>query len=368
MTENPAAERSQTAQTYPCDGCGARVEFVPGTALLRCPYCGHEQQVSSIDRDVREHPYEELAELRVKERAPLAAHVLVCQKCGATSDSEALSGRCQFCGSPLIADPAAGHQIVPEAVLPFAVDRNGVRTALRGWVKSRWFAPSSLKKVSEAESLKGTYLPHWTYDAHTETDYTGQRGEHYWVTVTDTVTVNGQTQTRTRQERKTRWHHASGRVQREFDDLLVPGTGRVDGGMLERLSPWPLKEAVAFQPEYLAGYDALRYDVEPDAGLETAKASTEPVIRSDCRADIGGDEQRVDSVHTTFSNITFKLMLLPVWLVCYLHAGRTYQVTINARTGEVIGQRPYSPMKIAVAILAALLVVALVVFWFVRSR
>ncbi len=368
MTENPPAQRSQTAQTYPCEGCGARVEFVPGTASLRCPYCGHEQQVTPIGRQVREHPYEELAALAAKPRAPLAAHVLVCQKCGATSDSGALAGRCQFCGAPLIADPSAGDQIVPEAILPFAVDRDGVRTALRGWVRSRWFAPSTLKKVSEAESLKGTYLPHWTYDAHTETDYTGERGEHYWVTVTDTVTVNGQTQTRTRQERRTRWHPARGRVRRDFDDLLVPATGRLGGELLARLTPWPLKDAVAFQPEYLAGYDALRYDVEPDAGLEVAKASTEKVIRGDCRADIGGDEQRVHSVHTTFAGITFKLMLLPVWLVCYLHAGRTYQVTVNARTGEVIGQRPYSAAKIAAAVVAALLVIALVVFLIVQSR
>ncbi|HEY2672890.1 MAG TPA: hypothetical protein VGJ07_21290 [Rugosimonospora sp.] len=342
---------------------------MPGTAVLRCPYCAHEQQVVPIGRQVREHPYEETSTLPTKTRAVAVAHVLTCQKCGASSDTDALSGRCQFCGAPLIADPSAGDQIVPEGILPFGVDRDAVRTALRDWVSSRWFAPSSLKKVSEAESLKGTYLPHWTYDAHTESDYTGQRGEHYWATVTRTVTVNGQTQTRTEQVRRTRWHRTSGQVRRDFDDLLVPATRRLNDLPLERLTPWPLEHAVAFQSEYLAGYDALRYDVEPDDGLATAKASTEQVIRDDCRSDIGGDEQRVDSVSTNFSDITFKLLLLPAWLVCYLHAGRTYQVVVNARTAEVIGQRPYSAAKIAAAAVAAALVVAaLVVFLVVRSH
>ncbi|GAA5195622.1 hypothetical protein GCM10023322_62730 [Rugosimonospora acidiphila] len=366
MTENPPAQRSRDAQTYPCDGCGARVEFAPGTTVLRCPYCGHEQQVVAVGRQVREHPYEELATLPAKAHGALGAHALVCQKCGARTDSDALAGRCQFCGAPLIADPSAGEQIVPEAVLPFAVDRDGVRTALRRWVSSRWFAPSTLKKVSEAESLKGTYLPHWTYDAHTETRYTGERGEHYWVTETYTVTVNGQAQTRTRRVQKTRWHPASGRVERDFDDLLVPGTQRMAEQQLERLTPWPLAEAVAFQPEYLAGYDALRYDVEPDDGLRTAKQSTEPMIRDDCLGAIGGDEQRLHSVDTAFSGITFKLMLLPVWLACYLHAGRTYQVAVNARTGEVIGQRPYSPAKIAAAVIAGLVLVVLVILLLVH--
>jgi DNA-directed RNA polymerase subunit RPC12/RpoP len=368
VTEQTPTQRPRTAQTFPCNGCGARVEFAPGTTVLRCPYCGHEQQVVAVGRQVREHRYEEIANLPPKARGSVAAHVLECQKCGARTESQALSGSCPFCGAPLVADPRAGDQIIPEAVLPFAVDRAGMRTALRRWISSRRFAPSSLKRVSEAESVKGTYLPHWTYDARTDTQYTGERGEYYWVTETYTQTVNGQSQTQTRQVRKTRWHRASGEVQRDFDDILVPGTGRLPESVLDRLTPWPLHEAVAFQPEYLAGYDALRYDVEPDDGLRTAKESIEPVIRDDCRRDIGGDEQRVHSVDTTYSHVTFKLMLLPVWLACYLHAGRTYQVTVNARTGEVIGQRPYSVAKIALAVAAVALVIAAIVVLVVRSR
>ena len=107
------------------------------------------------------------------------------------TETDELSGSCQFCGAPLVADPTAGGQIAPEAVLPFEVDRAGVRTALRGWISSRWFAPSRLKKVTGAESVRGTYLPHWTFDARTVSDYRGQRGEHYWVTETYTVTVDG---------------------------------------------------------------------------------------------------------------------------------------------------------------------------------
>ena len=67
-----------------------------------------------------------------------------------------------------------------------------VRKAFKGWVTSRWFAPSSLKKVGSTEQLTGTYLPHWTYDSATATNYTGERGEHYWVTETYTENVNGQ--------------------------------------------------------------------------------------------------------------------------------------------------------------------------------
>ena len=86
-----------------------------------------------------------------------------------------------------------------------------------------------------------------------------------------------------------------------------------------------------------------------------------PVIEGDCRSDIGGDEQRVSAVDTTYSDVSYKLILLPVWIAAYLHAGRSYQVLVNARTGEVIGERPYSAAKIAAAVFAALVLVAMVV-------
>jgi hypothetical protein len=103
--------------------------------------------------------------------------------------------------------------------------------------------------------------------------------------------------------------------------------------------------------------------------MRVAQQRIQAAMEDDCRADIGGDEQRLTSTDTSLSAVTFKLVLLPVWLLCYLHAGRAYQVAVNARTGEVIGQRPYSAGKIAAVVAAAVAVVALIVVLFaLRSR
>jgi hypothetical protein len=253
---------------------------------------------------------------------------------------------------------------MPEAVLPFGVDRPALREAMKGWTSSRWFAPNSLKKVSAAESSHSTYLPHWTYDAGTVSQYRGERGDHYWVT--ETYTENGET--KTRQVQKTRWRSASGVVARDFDDVLISGTTRVSAEHLDKLEPWPLPEAEPYRPEYLAGHETLRYDVEPESGLDTAKSRMASVIEQDCRDDIGGDEQRVHQVDTQYRDVTFKLMLLPVWIACYLHAGKTYHIMVNGRTGEVVGERPYSAAKIAAAVIAAVLVIAAIVVLIAMSR
>lgn len=350
----------QATTSFPCHDCGARVEHVPGAGVLRCPYCNSMRPIVPLQRTVREHRF---GDLTAGEPAP-ATHVFTCQKCGAHTESDALSERCPFCAVPLVADAATIGQIAPEAVLPFTVDQAGVRTALRKWVSSRWFAPSSLKKVTEAEWLKGVYLPHWTFDAFTSSDYTGQRGDDYWDTETYTETVNGQTETKTRQVRRTRWRSAHGTVQRQFDDVLVAATGRVAPDRLAKLSPWPLHEAQPYQPAYLAGHQSLRYDIAPQDGLELGKQVMAQAIEQDCKDDIGGDHQRVASVDTSYSDVTFKLLLLPLWIVAYLHAGKTWQVLVNARTGEVIGERPYSITKIAAAVLGCLAAVALLIYLF----
>ena len=236
-------------------------------------------------------------------------------------------------------------------------------------MRSRRFAPNALRSVASTEGIAGTYIPHWTYDAHTETDYAGQRGDHYWVTETYTVSDGqGGTRTETRQVQHTRWSHASGHVARDFDDVLIAGSTRVEPKRLEKAGPWQLGAAVPFDPDYLAGYSALRYDVDPDAGYAAARSRMQAVVQDDCRHDIGGDEQRVAQMDVRYSAVMFKLMLLPLWIASYLYAGKTYQVFVNANTGEVLGERPYSKIKIAVAVLIAVAVIAAIVAAVVISK
>jgi Zn finger protein HypA/HybF involved in hydrogenase expression len=350
---------------YPCTNCGARVEYAPGTTTLKCPYCGFAQQIAATDTVITEHDYAAWDALPVKPRARLGSYVQQCRQCGAQTQSDDLSGACPFCGAPVVVEVTADDQIAPEGLVPFTIDQRGAQDAVRGWIGSRWFAPNALKKVGGSESMKGTYLPFWTYDAHTESDYQGQRGEHYWETETYT---DDQGNTQTRQVQRTAWYPAAGHVTRDFDDVVVPASGHLPAGRLEKMGPWATHQALAYQPDYLSGFRTLRYDVEPESGLESAKQEMATTIERDCRDDIGGDEQRVSQVATGYSDIMFKLLLMPVWIAAYLYGGKTFQVLVNAHTGQVVGERPYSKIKIFFAVLAALVVLAVIIVIWSASR
>jgi len=355
-------------RTFPCVNCGARLEYSAGAGALKCPYCGFEQDVVRVDDVIDEHDYIAWQSSPIKPTGRLGTHLLTCPKCAAQLETEDLSTSCQFCGTPIVADVNPSEQIVPEGLVPFTVDRDGAQSAVRAWVGSRMFAPNRLKKVSATETLKGTYLPHWTFDASTQTRYSGLRGEHYFETEHYTVMVDGRPQTQTRTVMKTRWWPASGSVARAFDDVVVVATTQLAPEQIAALAPWALTNAAPYQPEFLSGYQTLRYDVQPDQGLEAAKQQMRTVILDDCRSDIGGDEQQVHSMDTRYGDLMFKLMLLPVWVAAYLYGGKSFQVFVNAYTGQVIGDRPYSIPKIVAAVVAGLIVVAVLVYLFSQQQ
>ena len=345
-----------------CPNCGAQTAYAPGTTALRCGSCASELAIVASNATITEHSFDEWESRTGDANAGVTgAQELRCSGCGANTVTLDLATACQFCGGALIAVEHPEGLVRPEAVVPFAVDRRGAQTAFAAWVRSRRFAPNALKQVGSAEKLQGTYVPHWTFDAHTETDYTGERGDHYYVTVNHQVSDGkGGTRTESRQERRTRWSRASGHVSRSFDDVLVVGSRQLDQKKLDKMGPWRLADARPFQQEYLTGYSALRYDVDPKAGSEEARQEMRGVVEDDCRSDIGGDEQRVSGMDVTYSQAMFKLLMMPLWIATYIHGGKTWQVMVNANTGEVVGDRPYSVMKIVAAVLAALVAIAVV--------
>ncbi|MFB9312815.1 hypothetical protein [Nocardioides plantarum] len=347
-----------------CPSCGAQTAYSPGTTVLRCGSCGAEQQIDAEHLTIKEHSYDEWqAKHGQSQVAALTAAVeLKCRNCGAQTESTDVAGACGFCGGALVATQAPEGVVQPEAVVPFKVDRNAARAHFQEWVGSRRFAPNSLKKVGSTEGLKGTYIPHWTFDAQTGTDYEGKRGDYYYVTRTRTVSDGkGGTRTETYQQRHTRWSDRSGHVSRAFDDVLIVASHHVEREKLEKMGPWQLTEARPYQDEYVTGYSALRYDVTPAAGAEEARSVMREVIQEDVEHDIGGDEQRVNDMDVTYAQAMFKLVLMPLWIASYVHAGKTFQVLVNANTGKVVGDRPYSPIKIALAVTAALVVIGAIV-------
>ena len=347
-------------KTFPCDSCGADLEYSPEETNLQCPYCQTVVDIPNDETLIEELDFDEFLS-RAEANAPsLERHEVTCESCGATTafGSEVQSSRCPYCDSPIVLEKEVRRRIRPRSLLPFSIPRKRAESSFHRWTASRWFAPNDLKKRAAQGQIDGIYLPFWTYDTTTSTYYTGSRGEHYWVEESYTTTEGGKSVRRTRQVRKTAWYPSKGRVSRRFDDVLVAATRTLPRDMLEALEPWGLSDLEPYNEAFLSGFHAEAYKVTMADGFKHAKELMHPTIRTDVCRDIGGDDQRISSYDTEYRQVTFKHLLLPVWVSSYRYGKKVYRFLVNARTGEVQGDRPYSWIKITLAVLAAVGLVA----------
>jgi hypothetical protein len=284
--------------------------------------------------------------------------VVKCPACGAQTalEKNMFSAECAFCGSPLTVQPDARTVANPQAVLPFKLEKEAAAADFNTWLRKLWFAPNDLKKRASSDRFNGVYLPFWTFDAATDTAYRGERGDHYTETRRNS---KGEIERVTR----TRWTSVGGRVSRAFNDILITASRALPEKYLARLEPWDLANLAPYDNRYLSGFKAEVSQVDIASGFDAAKQVMANAIQQDIRRDIGGDEQRVSDMRTQYDRTTYKYILLPVWLSVYRYGDRIYRFVVNARTGEVHGERPYSAIKIALAVLAALIIIGLVIYF-----
>ena len=342
-----------TEHRFPCDTCGSDLRFAPDAGKLVCDHCGNTETIAGsgfhlapiaeldLARGLRaDLPPDQMEETRVTTCPNCAAQVEFAEGSHATE--------CPFCATPVVVDTGTSRHIKPRAILPFALTEETARDAMKDWLGALWFAPNGLQDYArKGRRMSGIYVPYWTYDANTVSSYRGERGTVYYVT--QTVVRDGKRVQR--QVPKVRWRPASGRVARLFDDVLVLASTSLPKRYTDALEPWDLSALEPYAPEYLAGFRAEAYAVSLEDGFREARAWMDRVIERDVKFDIGGDRQRVHDIQTQLGDLTFKHILLPVWLAAYKYRGKTYRFVVNGRTGRVQGERPYSAIKITIAVI-----------------
>ena len=370
-------QMTATVRVFPCTSCGAKLSFSPGSKTLKCPYCAAVNEIPDTDDKIQELGLEEWMTRLESEQETHEQEQIKCSNCGGeqTLAANLYASACTFCGSPLTSKRYAQRQIKPKSLVPFKVTKLQAQDKWRAWIKGLWLAPSALKKYAQSDGgIRGIYVPYWTFDAQTYTRYSGQRGDDHSESY-QTTNSKGESVTETRT--RTDWTSVSGNVSFFHDDVLVSGSKSSYGGgssaggsataaeiqralvqqtgvvgsmimanFTTTLRTWNTKELVPYQDEYITGFQAEAYQVGLKAAFVTGKQMIDGKVEQLVRADIGGDHQRISSLDTQYSHLTFKHILLPMWVSAYLYGGKTYRFVVNGQTGEVQGESPKSGWKI----------------------
>lgn len=355
MEDNFVDKTNDINNQLNCKDCGALLLYSPETQKLVCKYCGAQNNIFSISAEkftIEEIDYSDFITNKIQQEEKQTISIVKCNNCGASTSLKPnlTSDTCAFCASPLVIESGTTSTIIkPKYLLPFTIDDKNAQSIFIKWINGLWFAPNNLKRYSTLnERLKGLYTPYWTYDSNSTSTYTGERGEYYY---------EGSGKNR---KRYTKWYNTSGTVTNTFDDVCVLASQSLPDSVTRSLEPWDLKNLMPYKEGFVSGFQTECYQTDVKKGFDVAKGVMESTIKSSIKQQIGGDEQRINNMNIAYNDVAFKHILLPIWISAYQYNTKVFRFIINGRTGEVQGQRPYSWIKITLAILTALIILFLI--------
>lgn len=356
--ENPVTE----ATSFKCPTCGGVMVFDPEGQSLKCEYCKNVISLNDTREDPTAYGFENDNELE-RQVWGEKSHSVKCKSCGAQTvfDAYVVADRCPFCGNSNIQEEVITTGIMPESIIPFKITEQTAVSQFKKWIRSKWLAPSKLKKGLKDQSVRltGMYVPCWSFDADTSSFYTAMAGEYYYVTVHHTEIRDGKPVQVAHQERRTRWYPVSGQYYESFRDYIVDSSVNIDDNMMERIKPFMLEELTPYKPEYLSGFKAERYSVDLKTGWETTKSHLRDEIARGIEIQINADEVAGLKFKTAYNNKKYKHILLPLWFSSFKYKDKTYGYMINGQTGRVDGKSPLSPWKVAALVVGITALVVL---------
>lgn len=144
----------------------------------------------------------------------------------------------------------------------------------------------------------------------------------------------------------------------------MPGLRRLSPSDLAGLGPFMMDELVEFSPDHLAGGMALAYDIPmEDASLKAREMVFKKVKDSIAGQVMPGQAKRNFSTGDgKWSDLTYKLALLPIYTGNYAFQGKRYRLLVNGQTGRVSGKKPVDNIKVAMVVIASLILLVVLVF------
>ena len=341
----------QEVVEFNCPQCGATTAFSATDGGLTCVHCGYyEAPISAVvGKSAARFEFTVETMERAAQGWGAERKEIECQNCGALTSipPDSLTHTCPFCGSNKVLQRQAAQDILrPRYLIPFKIEAQTCRNIAREWLGSSWMVPAKLRQLSDIASFSGLYLPFWTFSARTRADWKAEVGhpevERYY--------ENGEWKQRT----VIRWRWESGNVDQTIEDLLVPGTARLSDRLLTDVKNFQLSDMAPYEPKYLAGLQALAYDIPLEKAWDSGRQQMRETTRGSCISQASTSNVRNFSMSLDFADETWRYVLLPVYLATYRYQDKSFQVMVNGQTGQITGQRPADWNKIWLVVAAIL--------------
>lgn len=325
---------------YECPCCGAPLEFDSETQMMKCPSCKNtyapeliRQNSEDTDSAKKESGFswEEYKSEHIE-----GTVVYTCGACGGEiiGDANTAVSRCPYCDSVAVMTQNISGMLKPDYVIPFQKTKEDAKNALKAFYKGKKLLPDSFEDENRIDEINGMYVPFWLFDCDADAKI-----------MYDAIRVTTRT---TRDYRYTRTSHFN--VIREgtlgFSGIPVDGSSKITDEFMDSIEPFDYSKATPFEPEYLAGYMADKFDVDASDSLpranERVKNSTMNAFYGTVK---GYTSFSVKNASVNSVNGKISYALLPVWMLNTKYNGKTYTFVMNGQTGKLAGSLPIDKKK-----------------------
>lgn len=347
-------------QEFKCPNCEGAVAFDSASQKLKCPYCNTELSVSSLERSQKktkkpqESSWESTGAVWQAEELE-GLHGYVCISCGGEilTDKNTVATACPYCDNPVVVKSLVAGDLRPDLVIPFKLDKEAAKAALRKHYAGKMLLPSVFKDENHIDEIKGIYVPFWFFDArvHARITYQATRVEKWSDPVCDYI--------------KTKHYQVAKAASMVFRKVPVDGSVKLDDRLMESIEPFDMSEAVDFKTAYLAGFLADKYDVDAKESKLRANARIKTSALETLEAKPKGYKTiELEDIDIQLTESKCRYALCPVWLLNTTWRGKRYTFAMNGQTGKLVGDLPRDPgamirMFLAVGALAGVLSFAL---------
>jgi DNA-directed RNA polymerase subunit RPC12/RpoP len=343
-----------------CPSCGINMQTNSEGDLI-CPHCGQKDQICAANQDTEDFDFAAAEAASSWNEPMIRVRCTACAAQVARTDGEPLQV-CPYCTSSALTATEEPFGIRPGWVAPFKINAVQAATIRNAWLKKNLLVPFAFSKEHSIGSFMGVFLPYWSFDATAKSAYTGQAGNYYHETEVNTVSTDERTETKNKRVRKIRWRMVSGNYDKKFGDIIFGDSG-IDPQIVKDIEPFKLSELVKYDSKYSAGFSIERYSIGLKDMWERAKLFISTKLREDITAIVrkGSNVMGTVNICTHYSDIGYKLLLLPIWISSYRFRDKIYQVYINGQTGEICGHSPVSALKIGIIAFVLLAIAALLI-------
>ena len=322
---------------YKCPNCGAPLVYKGDVQKMVCEFCDSQFEMSEFSEDTLHR--DEAADWQQNHAAAMDESGMkeyVCKSCGAGLVTAEGTGatECPYCGNPVVVSETFSGMNVPDGVLPFKVDKKSAKDALLNFYKGKKLLPNDFVESNHLDNITGLYVPFWLFSCGASAD------AFYEAKKERKVKDGDDDKTEVKEYRVQR----SGSMS--FENVPADGSKEMNNAYMDSLEPFDYKDIVDYNPAFLQGYLANKYDEDQKEVEERVDRRMRSTVSEKLRETVKGYDSVTElSCDVSFSDPLIKCCLLPVWMLSTRYGDGVYSFAMNGQTGEVTGDLPIDKGK-----------------------